>query len=494
MAYTGLYGKLPALGDFVSRRLPEPFVSAWDGWLAAVVAGFRQQAADRWPLAFDALPPYTWSLDAGVCGPFGAFVVSAPGRDRVDRRYPLSVAVIFDGRSDPLAFAAAAAPFVARAVAVLEELSSTTADPRALLDARLDELDALVASIAGMPATDPAALASLWQSSAGWSVPLPAGAGLASHLAAVGAGALRRTVQGLCLSAPAQEGGTLVSSRGMPDPNAFASLWKPRPGYVSRTTPPPLAAPAAPQEDSLSALFGSPTDAAALPPIGSPPLAAASVRATSPPPPPDAVLLPVPGIVYLAASGWTLASGSQDAARQIRDRFMSEGDIVSAIASAGGTNATAPGGAAWVPDEEGGRFAWFGNGAIFRLRGEELERFVAPKADAGDGSLADLLGSPEPDVQVGAAAVLPADVEDGDRLLLCADGGYGKLSWSQLMSAMQERLPARAASRLRDVWQGLDVRVPGAIVLAFDLTDQGLEATHACVAALPTAGDSAIRA
>jgi type VI secretion system protein ImpM len=485
MAYTGLYGKLPALGDFVSRRLPEPFVSAWDGWLAGVVAGVRQQAAERWPLAFDALPPYVWALDAGVCGPFGAFVVAAPGRDRVDRRYPLTLAVIFDGRQDPLPFAAAAAPFVARAIAVLEELSSPALDPRPVLDARLDELDALVVALAAVPAADPVALGTLWQTSAGWSVPLPASAGLGAHLAAVGAGALRRTVQGLCLSAPAVDAGTLVASRGLPDPNAFAAVWKPRPGYVPRPAPPsPVSEPSAPAGDSLSALLSSSVDAAAPLPIGAPPPLSARVA-----PAPEAVLLPVPGVLYLAASGWNLTAGSHEAARQIRDRFQVDANVVAAIACAGGANATSPGGAAWVPDEEGGRFTWFGNGAIFRLRGADLERFVAAKPDAGDGSLADLLGSPEPDVDAGAAEVILADVEDGDRLLLCADGGYGKLSWSQLMSALQERLPARAAGRLRDVWQGLDVRVPSAIVLAFDLTDAGLEATHACVTAAAAAAD-----
>jgi hypothetical protein len=292
-------------------------------------------------------------------------------------------------------------------------------------------------------------------------------------------------VQGLCLSEPAADAGTLVASRGMPDPNAFASLWKPRPGHVVRApapTPPPAAL--APDGDSLSALLSSPADAVAPTPVVAPPPAPAA---------PEAVLLPVPGILYLAASGWTLGAESFEAARQIRTRFQESTDVVAALAATGGANATSPGGAAWVPDEEGGRFTWFGTGAIFRLRGAELERFVAPKADAGDGSLADLLGSPAPDLAVGAAEVLPADVEDGDRLLLCADGGYGKLSWSQLMSALQERLPTRAAGRLRDVWQGLDVRVPAAIVLAFDLTDAGLEATHACVTAVPAAADLASR-
>ena len=34
----GLFGKLPARGDFVRRNLPASFVAAWDSWLAGVLA------------------------------------------------------------------------------------------------------------------------------------------------------------------------------------------------------------------------------------------------------------------------------------------------------------------------------------------------------------------------------------------------------------------------------------------------------------------------
>ena len=29
----GFYGKLPSIGDFVSRRLPSDFIRPWDQWL-----------------------------------------------------------------------------------------------------------------------------------------------------------------------------------------------------------------------------------------------------------------------------------------------------------------------------------------------------------------------------------------------------------------------------------------------------------------------------
>ena len=34
---TGWYGKLPASGDFATRRLPPSFIEPWDAWLNAML-------------------------------------------------------------------------------------------------------------------------------------------------------------------------------------------------------------------------------------------------------------------------------------------------------------------------------------------------------------------------------------------------------------------------------------------------------------------------
>ena len=44
----GFFGKLPALGDFVQRRLPGAFVKVWDGWLQGAIAGSKAQLAEHW--------------------------------------------------------------------------------------------------------------------------------------------------------------------------------------------------------------------------------------------------------------------------------------------------------------------------------------------------------------------------------------------------------------------------------------------------------------
>ena len=83
MNLPGFYGKMPATGDFVSRRLPGEFVRNWDRWLAQhLVPLFGQES---WPLdtALRFLAgPVSFGASAGI------IVQSA---DRVGRKFPLSV-------------------------------------------------------------------------------------------------------------------------------------------------------------------------------------------------------------------------------------------------------------------------------------------------------------------------------------------------------------------------------------------------------------------
>ncbi|MDX8523709.1 type VI secretion system-associated protein TagF [Mesorhizobium sp. MSK_1335] len=79
----GFYGKMPATGDFVTRRLPADFVRVWDRWLAQHIVPLF--GVESWPqsmaLRFLAGP-------ACFGASMGVIVQSA---DRVGRRFPLSV-------------------------------------------------------------------------------------------------------------------------------------------------------------------------------------------------------------------------------------------------------------------------------------------------------------------------------------------------------------------------------------------------------------------
>ncbi len=88
----GWYGKLPALGDFASRRLPALFIEPWDRWLAAGLVHWRE-TDEEWLEAFLAAPTWRFALGAGV--PFaespGYAGVLMPSVDRVGRYFPLTV-------------------------------------------------------------------------------------------------------------------------------------------------------------------------------------------------------------------------------------------------------------------------------------------------------------------------------------------------------------------------------------------------------------------
>lgn len=83
MILPGFYGKMPATGDFVTRRLPGDFVRVWDRWLAQHLVPLF--GSEFWPsttvLRFLA-GPASFGASAGIV------VQSA---DRVGRQFPLTI-------------------------------------------------------------------------------------------------------------------------------------------------------------------------------------------------------------------------------------------------------------------------------------------------------------------------------------------------------------------------------------------------------------------
>ncbi len=91
---TGLFGKLPAHGDFVRRHLPRSFVTPWDEWLSAGIAAAQDALGDDWAAAWDAAPAWRFSLAAGVCGPDAVLGVMLPSVDMVGRRFAITLAAL----------------------------------------------------------------------------------------------------------------------------------------------------------------------------------------------------------------------------------------------------------------------------------------------------------------------------------------------------------------------------------------------------------------
>ncbi|HEU4617908.1 MAG TPA: type VI secretion system-associated protein TagF [Gammaproteobacteria bacterium] len=86
----GFYGKLPARGDFVSRRMPNDFVERWDAWLQGALAESRADLGADWLEVYLTSPIWRFALAAGVCGEQGRLGVMMPSVDKVGRYFPLT--------------------------------------------------------------------------------------------------------------------------------------------------------------------------------------------------------------------------------------------------------------------------------------------------------------------------------------------------------------------------------------------------------------------
>jgi type VI secretion system protein ImpM len=91
----GLYGKVPARGDFVRLGLPGPFVEKWDDWLQHAMAGSRKQMGSAWLPAYLESPVWRFALPEGQCGDRPALGLFLPSVDRVGRYFPLTFAAVF---------------------------------------------------------------------------------------------------------------------------------------------------------------------------------------------------------------------------------------------------------------------------------------------------------------------------------------------------------------------------------------------------------------
>lgn len=103
----GVYGKLPAHGDFVMRNLPSVFINAWDAWLQQFVGGSREQLGEEWLATYLTSPMWRFVLSPGAVDGNAWAGVVMPSVDRVGRYYPFSVVVRLPRESVPLQFIAA---------------------------------------------------------------------------------------------------------------------------------------------------------------------------------------------------------------------------------------------------------------------------------------------------------------------------------------------------------------------------------------------------
>ena len=91
----GWFGKIPALGDFVSRRLPPEFIEPWDEWLSEELFAAREKLGEDWLESYLKAPIWRFALMPGVLDDRHWFGVLMPSVDRVGRQFPLTFAASF---------------------------------------------------------------------------------------------------------------------------------------------------------------------------------------------------------------------------------------------------------------------------------------------------------------------------------------------------------------------------------------------------------------
>jgi len=121
----GFYGKLPAYGDFIQKRLPTDFVNPWHEWLQSGMMACRERFPDGWMTFYLNCPAWSFVLSAGLCGEQAVAGVTIPSVDRVGRYFNFTMASILPGEISPAVFAGTHGDWLADlenlALSVLEE-------------------------------------------------------------------------------------------------------------------------------------------------------------------------------------------------------------------------------------------------------------------------------------------------------------------------------------------------------------------------------------
>ena len=136
----GFYGKLPGLGDFVTRELPRSFLDTWDDWLQRSLADSKTTLGEAWLQTYLNSPIWRFVTMPGVCGEKGWAGILMPSVDKVGRYFPLTIASSLGENAQPFQVVVDAADwFDAAEVLALTVLHEEKVDP-----------DLLASSVAGL--------------------------------------------------------------------------------------------------------------------------------------------------------------------------------------------------------------------------------------------------------------------------------------------------------------------------------------------------------
>lgn len=97
----GFFGKVPARGDFLARRVPAGVGAAWEAWLNDLVVAARVTLGKSWPDDWLTAPLWHFVLGKGVAPPTGAAGVLVASVDRVGRFFPFTIIGAGAASSEP---------------------------------------------------------------------------------------------------------------------------------------------------------------------------------------------------------------------------------------------------------------------------------------------------------------------------------------------------------------------------------------------------------
>lgn len=100
----GIFGKLPAHGDFIQRNLSAGFINIWDEWQQHFIAGTKEQLGDSWLDVYLTSPLWRFVFSDGVIDNDCWTGIMIPSVDRVGRYYPFSMIKKLPKNTNPFEF------------------------------------------------------------------------------------------------------------------------------------------------------------------------------------------------------------------------------------------------------------------------------------------------------------------------------------------------------------------------------------------------------
>ncbi|GLS26054.1 type VI secretion system-associated protein TagF [Marinibactrum halimedae] len=97
----GIFGKLPAHGDFVDRGLAPGFLTIWDEWLQRCIASSRHQLDSQWLDFYLYCPIWRFSISSGVVDSQSRIGILLPSVDSIGRYFPLTITQLTPNQPNP---------------------------------------------------------------------------------------------------------------------------------------------------------------------------------------------------------------------------------------------------------------------------------------------------------------------------------------------------------------------------------------------------------